>query len=151
MALGKRLKSLIGSLTAAPTATSPWQPPGQPYPMLVGFDAAGAGLSGTAGLVAIWHLGVRPQWLKVAAVTNLALAIQSAANTAAIVSYKPNGGVYVAWAALQPAALLGPAQHVIATLKPVLQALPLASERAVPADIKPTDFPLPPETAAASL
>lgn len=148
MVLGKRLKSLMGSFTARPPATSPWQPSRQPYPMLVGFDASGAGLSGIAGLVAIWHLGVRPQWLKVAAVTNLALAIQSAASTAALVSYKPNGGVYVAWAPLQPNALLSPAQYVVAAIKPLLQALPLASERMVPADIKPTDFPLPPGTAA---
>lgn len=146
MAIGQRLAALVTRLTAPPSAPSPWRPAHAAYPRLAA--AAAPEPAGTAGLVAIWHLGVRPQWLKVAAVRDIAAAVRSAAAQAAIISYRPNGGVYVAWAPLPLAALPAAAAHLRARLAPAVQALTLDGEIAVPASTAPAPFPLPPDTTA---
>lgn len=142
MAVGDRFKSFVKQFTASPSG--PWQPVGQPYPLLATFDPTS--LVGVPGLLAIWHLGVRPQWLKVAAVTDLAAALRSAALMPDIISYRPNGGVYVAWALLKEASTLAYAKHLTTTLLPLLQATVLISEVAWPDELKALDFPLPPGT-----
>ncbi|MBL8628704.1 MAG: hypothetical protein JNM81_03680 [Rhodospirillaceae bacterium] len=139
MALRARLSSLVRGLAGSSAPSSPWQPVGQPYPLLTTFEAAP--LNNVPGLVAFWHLGVRPQWLKVALVQNLGLAIAKAAATPAIMSYRPNGDVYLAWArSIQPAQ----AKHVIEALQPVLK-IKLDTEIDNLGDAK-ADFPLPPGT-----
>jgi len=150
MVVGKRLKSLVKQLTEPPAAKSPWRPSDKPYPLLSEVDPAAAGLVGVPGIAAIWHLGVRPQWLRVVAARDLAAAIRSAAQNPAIISYKPNGGVYVAWAPLPLPALHGHVQHLTAILKPLLQTARLTSEVDQPPDTKPLDFPLPPGTASST-
>ncbi len=138
MAFGARLSSLVKRLTGD-AAPAPWQPVGQPYPLLANFSPVF--LNGMPGLLAIWHLGVRPQWLKVALVQNLGSAITNAVLTPEIMSYRPNGEVYLAWAPLaQPAQ----AKHVIAALQPVLK-IKFASEVENLGD-QSVDFPLPPGT-----
>jgi hypothetical protein len=138
MVFGGRLSSLVKRLTGDGTP-SPWQPVGQPYPLLVNFSPVF--LNGMPGLLAIWHLGVRPQWLKVALVQNLGIAITAAALTPEIMSYRPNGEVYLAWAPLaQPAQ----AKHVITALQPILKTK-LVTEIENLGE-QSADFPLPPGT-----
>lgn len=147
MAVGKRLKSLVKQLADAPAPPSPWRPNDKPYPILASFEPDAAGLKNVSGLFAVWHLGVRPQWLKVAACADLSLAIRAAISAPAIAAYKPNGGVYVAWAALpKTPALLNHAQHLIVVLKPLLQETRLEGELITPPETKPLDFSLPPGT-----
>lgn len=141
MVAGK-LKSLVKQFTAPP---NPWRPDHQPYPILATFEPVG--LKGVSGLLAVWHLGVRPQWLKVAAVADLASGILSAAKAPAIVSYAPNGGVYVAWAPLpKTAPLAGHAAHLTQVLSPLLQATPLETELTVVSEAQPVEISLPPGT-----
>ena len=97
-------------------------------------------------MLAIWHLGVRPQWLKVAAASNLQVAIRSAAQAESVLFFRPNGGVYLAWALCPAPGLIGNAGFLTEKLKPALQAVRLASEIDVPAEVKPLAFPLPPGT-----
>jgi hypothetical protein len=142
MAIKQHLKKLVGQ--AAARAEMPWRPIGTPYPMLAGLDAAAMGLDKVAGLLAIWHLGVRPQWLKVASCADLGAAVRSAQAAPAIMSYAPNGGIYIAWAPMPPALLAGPAVHLIARLEPTLQSRMLEQEVVVKAGIKPVAIDLPP-------
>jgi hypothetical protein len=126
-------------------ATTAWQPQGQPYPRLVGFDAAAAGLSRTPGVCVVWHLGVRPQWLKVAASADLAATIAAAATAAPIVAFQPNGGLYVAWLRCDPPRAAAIAAHLIGTLSPRWRACDLPGE--TPPAAVAESFPLPPGVA----
>jgi hypothetical protein len=146
MALGKTLKSLAAKLVAQQTPLSPWRPVGAVYPALQSLEPAAHGLMATPGLIAIWHLGVRPQWLRVAAVTNLEVALKAAGQVTAITSYKPNGGVYVAWALTAMPAGLGHAVFLMGRFQPVLQGQALPTEIPVGENTKPMEFPFPPGT-----
>jgi hypothetical protein len=146
MALGKTLKSLAAKFAAPQVPASAWRPIGAVYPALHSFEPVAHGLTATPGLIAVWHLGVRPQWLKVAAVTNLEVALKAAGQVTAITSYKPNGGVYVAWALTAMPAGLGHAVFLMGRLQPVLQAHPLPAELPIGENIKPVEYPFPPGT-----
>jgi hypothetical protein len=146
MAIGKKFKSLVERLRAPEELVSPWRPLGAPYPLLLNFDPVAVGILASPGLIAIWHLGVRPQWLKVAAASNLQAAIRSAEQTQSIVSYRPNGGVYLAWAPYQTVSIVGVTRFLIERLKPTLQAARIVGELDIPPDTKPVSFPLPPGT-----
>ena len=61
MAIGKKFKSLVELLRAPEEPSSPWRPLGAPYPLLLNFDPVAVGILASPGLIAIWHLGVRPQ------------------------------------------------------------------------------------------
>jgi hypothetical protein len=147
MAIKQRLKSLVDKL-AVPPAVAPWRPATGPYPALGAMDPAALGLDKISGLLAVWHLGVRPQWLKVAACADLGACVRAAQATPAIVSYAANGGIYAAWAPLPPAALAGPLVYLIGELKPTLQATVLAGELAAKPGLKPQAFALPPGAGA---
>ena len=146
MAIGKRLKSLVDRMRPIDQPPSPWRPFDAPYPLLSSFDPASGGVAPSQGLLAIWHLGVRPQWLKVAPVSNLQLAIRGAAQSESILLFRPNGGVYLAWAAVQSSALIVNALFLVQKLRPALQAVPLAGEIELPDNLKPLEFSLPPGT-----
>ncbi len=146
MAIGKRLKSLVEKLRPVEAPVSPWRPLGAPYPLLATFDPIIVGLAKVSGLIAIWHLGVRPQWLKVAASKDISVTLRSATQVAAILSYRPNGGVYVAWAALPAPDLRAHAKYMCEHLNPLLQGTRLEAEIDVPPETKPIAFPFPPGT-----
>ena len=146
MAIGKRLKSLVDKLRPVEAPASPWRPTGVPYPLLATLDPASAGLAKVAGIIAIWHLGVRPQWLKIAATKDISITLRSAVQARAILSYRPNGGVYVAWAPLPVTDLRGQAQHLRDHLKPLLQATRLEAEIDAVTDKMLVAFPFPPGT-----
>jgi hypothetical protein len=146
MAIGKRLKSLVERLRPDEGPPSPWRPSGAPYPMLATLDPIAAGIGADPGLIAIWHLGVRPQWLKVAVAMNMQTAIRSASTTQAFLSFRPNGGVYVAWAPLAANSAHAPARFLVERLQPALQSVQLAAEPPALSGAKPVIFPFPPGT-----
>lgn len=151
MAPRTRISQLVGGLVAKvgprrrsgsePSRLS-WQPHGQPYPRLSGFDAAAAGLADAPGLCVIWHLGVRPQWLKVAASRNLAATIAAAATAAPIVAFQPNGGLYLAWVCCAAPRAAAIAAHLVGALSPRWRACDLPGE--LPPAAVAESFPLPP-------
>ena len=61
MAIGKKFKSLVELLRAPEEPSSPWRPLGAPDPLLLNFDPVAVRILASPGLIAIWHLGVRPQ------------------------------------------------------------------------------------------
>ena len=126
------LSTLIKAATAA--VTQPWRPSNAQYPALAGFDAGA--MAGQSGVVALWHLGVRPAWLRVVGGADLAVLVRAAQADLEIRAAEAHGGVYVAWALLVPPAV--PAAVASLTLQLGLgKALP--PEGAAP-------FPLPPGT-----
>jgi hypothetical protein len=111
------------------------------YPALMSFDPAAAGLSAQSGVFAIWHLGVRPQWLKVGATLDLAATVAAAKRAPRIRKFERNGGLYLRWMLGPAAAILEWAAFLRATLKPVAEAVLDASELKVDSATKPIECP----------
>ena len=127
-----RLSAIFKAATAL--VASPWRPLHAQYPALAPFDAGT--LAGQSGVVALWHLGVRPRWLKVMGGADLAALVRAAQADVDIRNAEVHGGVYLAWAPLAAPATTG----AVASL-----TLQLGLGKAVPPE-GAAPFPLPPGT-----
>lgn len=135
--------SLLGRITGKDT---PWQPAGAAYPSLFEAGAFGPALKGKSGVYTLWHLGVRPQWLRVGAGADLAACLAAAAAALKDSPFRGNGGIFAAWMFMAAGRCPGIVVHLRARLKPALQDFALAGDmvwKGVPA---PVAFPLPPGT-----
>jgi hypothetical protein len=137
-------KKLVTGMWAKEAPVTLWQPPGQLYPRLMGFDPTA--LAGREGLYAIWHLGVRPQWLRVGLVDDLALAFASLACAPWVVLHEGNAGIFLAWAYPPPLQAMGMARYLVETLKPTFQSAPFSFDRALEPAAPPFTCSLPPGT-----
>jgi hypothetical protein len=124
------LSKLIKAATAA--VTPPWRPLNAQYPALAGFDAASVG--GQSGVIAVWHLGVRPAWLRIAGGADLSALVRAAQADGDLRAAEAHGGVYLAWAPVAPPAVAG----AVASL-----TVQLGLGKAAPPD-GTAPFPLPP-------
>ncbi len=124
-----------------------WQPADQVYPRLSEFDAAASGVTDRGGVYAIWHLGIRPQWLRVGASDNLSKTFEMLTALEDVAIYDRNRGVFVAWAFAPPEHWGGFVKSLSARLAPALQDLSLETESPVEEEALPVDCPLPPGTA----
>ena len=127
--------------------TVSWQPAEHIYPRLSEFETIVTGLSNRGGIYAIWHLGVRPQWLRVGATKNFAETFVALTALEEVAVYDRNRGVFVAWAHAPSVQWAGVVQSLIMRLAPALQHLSLETEAFIDIDATPLDFPLPPGTA----
>ena len=114
------LSKLVGGLLAK--EAGPWRPVGKPYPRLVDFNAGAEGLTGQPGIYAVWHLGVRPQWLRVGAASHLGIALSGLAAQPWIAQHHDNAGVFVAWACVATEQCSGMVRYLAANLRPAFQA-----------------------------
>ncbi len=124
------LSKLIKAATAA--VTPPWRPLNAQYPALAGFDAAS--VAGQSGVIAVWHLGVRPAWLRVAGGADVSALVRAAQADGEIRTAEAHGGVYLAWAPMALPAVAGAVASLTAQLELGKASPP---EGAAP-------FPLPP-------
>jgi hypothetical protein len=138
------LGKLVGGLLGAKDAPGPWRPHDVPYPRLLEVDAES--LKGRQGVYAVWHLGVRPQWLRVGAADDLGAALGGLAHAAWIVRHQDNAGVYVAWADVPPEQQGGVVRFLTETLKPAFQHEVYAGDRAADPAATVIAFTLPPGT-----
>lgn len=116
---------LVGAL--APIAHDVvWQPERGNYPRLLTLDARD--LAGRSGLYALWHLGVRPQWLRVAYAADLAVAMSMLAETAEITAFSPHDGPFVSWCFCPVAEASGRVRFLAALLSPVVQDVALTCD-----------------------
>jgi len=138
-------KKLLGGMLGAAPPTL-WQPAGQPYPRLLSLDVAG--FAGREGLYAIWHTGVRPQWLRVGATADLGRALAALVHTHWVVTHEGNAGIFVAWALPPPAETVRMARYLAETLKPAFQHETFAYDWALDASVLPLTCSLPPGTRA---
>lgn len=132
---------LAGALTSA-RQDSAWQPEGQVYPRLLTFDARI--LSGRSGLYAVWHLGVRPQWLRVGFTTDLATAITVLARTPEITAFVPHDGPFVSWCFGTVADAAGRVKFLVANLLPAAQDFTLSCDVVLDPSAAPVTCPFPP-------
>src|SRR5690349_15904035 len=114
-------KKILGLFKKAPE-TSIWQPAAQLYPRLAPEIP---GLAKQAGIYALWHLGVRPQWLRVGAVRDLADAFKQMSAHSAVVQHA-GAGVFLAWSSPAPAQTAGIVRFLTIRLAPALQDEALA-------------------------
>lgn len=124
-----------------------WHPRSQAYPRLTELDPAAEGLGESGGVFAIWHLGVRPQWLKVGVSKNLADTFAALTEHNDVLAYDRNRGVFAAWAFSSSELWAGQAKFLMHRLEPALQHLSAAAELPVVEDTVPCECPLLPGTA----
>lgn len=117
-----------------------WHPVDRPYPRLADLDQTIATLSGSSGLLAIWHMGVRPQWLRILASRNLSASMATARTAQPLTNFHPNGGIYAAWMIQPIDRACGMAAHLTAALQPIL-AVPLGEELPLAVTAIPCPFP----------
>lgn len=132
---------VIGGLRALQQPS--WLPADQNYPPLL---ALGAAAPAKDGVYAIWHLGVRPQWLRIGATANLAAALTALARLPWSLVHQSNGGIFVAWAHPPKEHQAGITRFLAETLKPAFQDMNFALDMAFSPEIVPLPFPLPPGT-----
>jgi hypothetical protein len=134
---------LAGALAAAPDQRPGliWQPSGGHYPRLLLFDPRA--LAGRSGLYLLWHLGVRPQWLRAGFSTDLGATVRLLAATSAVVDYGPNDGPFLSWSYCAAESASGLVNFLADRLRPVLQDQALACEFAVDPAAPAVSCPLP--------
>ncbi len=139
--LGKLLRGI-----AATSQTSPvqWQPVGTPYPRLLGFNATM--LDGKSGLYAIWHLGVRPQWLRVGHAGDLGTATRQLMEASWVKAHEANAGIFLAWAFVPLTQGMGFARDLAERLKPTFQSVSFPGDVALDEGVARASCPLPPGT-----
>ena len=134
---------LGGFLSGFATASSPWRPRGQAYPALQAFDLKN--VAGQSGVYAVWHLGVRPRWLRFGGAADLGVALSRLRALPQIEAEIVHDGVYLAWAPMAVADIPAALSSLNAALRPYLQTLDLPGEIKAVAKAD-TAFPLPPGT-----
>ncbi len=139
-------KLVSGLIAGKASQAQMWRPLDQPYPRLLDLDPAALGLSSQDGIYAVWHLGVRPQWLRVGAASNLAAALSQLAHTSWIIAHKDNQGVFVAWAFPPQNQSTGLIRYLAETLSPAFQTEPFPEDRAFDPAVRPIECLLPPGT-----
>lgn len=142
------LSKLVGELRAkvggAPVHF--WQPADKPYPNIAALDPAAEDLFEKSGIYALWHLGVRPQWLRVGVSANLGTTLTALAKESWVIAHGKNRGVYAAWAWAPPEQGMGVVRFLIDKLQPAFQDGAYPDERAVEPAVAPVTCVLPPGT-----
>lgn len=137
--------SLFGRLKGKPDPDA-WHPGEGAYPSLFELAPHVAALKGKCGIFAVWHLGVRPQWLRVGATADFAHCLAAAADALKDSPFRGNGGIYAAWVFMPPARWPSVVTHLRARLKPALRDIAFPGEAAMSDVPAPGVFPAPPGT-----
>lgn len=140
---GGFLKRIAGAVIApkGPDATVVWLPAAGTYPRLLPYDARA--LSGRAGLYLLWHLGVRPQWLRAGFSNDLGAAAAQLAGDAEIAAFAAHDGPFLAWSFCPPARAPGLVKDLIDRLHPVLQDRVFSCDGVIPPEAPTVPCPLP--------
>ena len=136
----KKLSKFVGGLLGGKESNL-WLPNDRPYPRLTEADAPAR-----EGIYAVWHLGVRPQWLRVGATTDLGAAFRTLEQTPWIVTHQGNAGIYVAWGFPPATQYAGMVRHLTETLTPAFQGEVLMQDLALDAVAPAIVCALPPGT-----
>lgn len=121
-----------------------WLPDGAGYPRLLSFDPGP--LTGRSGLYLLWHLGVRPQWLKVGFAKDLGAASAHLSKTPEIAAFIPHDGPFLSWAFCAPESAPGLVNFLVNRLNPALKDPVLVCDMSVDPAAAPVTCALPPGT-----
>ena len=137
------LKRIAGAVIApqGPDVLVAWQPAAGQYPRLLSFEARA--LSGRAGLYLLWHLGVRPQWLRAGFSNDLGAAVAQLAGDAELAAFGAHDGPFLAWSFCPPAPAPGLVKDLINRLHPVLQDRAFSCDGTLPPEASMVPCPLP--------
>jgi len=111
---------LMSGLLTEKDPPNMWRPGEGLYPRLAEVGSA-AEVAGREGLYALWHLGVRPQWLRVGAAKDLGRAFEELAQAPWVVTHQRNAGIHAAWAFVPPGQHAGMVRFLTETLNPAFQ------------------------------
>lgn len=144
------LKGLVGKIsgklseTFAGQGRGPWQPEAGPYPRLMLMDEdALQSLAEVGGLYALWHRGVRPQWIYAGHAEDLSEALSVARDHADIHLYDLNEGVYVTWAEWPADQRAGAVVYLRSVMEPAGGFDALDALGPIADDTPPLSIPLP--------
>lgn len=138
--------SLLARFAKTKTPGDLWQPVDQAYPSLFDLKTHTLGLTGKGGVYALWHLGVRPQWLHIGAGPSLGVCLASAATALVASPWRGNGGLYAAWVFMDSARWPGIVQGLRSRLAPALQDVAFPEDAVWDPAAAHVVFPLPPGT-----
>lgn len=136
----------MGLIAKLKGRTEDWHPDDGAYPSLFNLGGHSAAVKGKGGVYALWHLGVRPQWLHIAAGNDLHACLVGAARALAESSFRANGGIFAAWAFVDALRRPGIVSHLRVRLAPALPNAVFPGEMRWTGAPKPVEFPLPPGT-----
>lgn len=77
-------------------------------------------LDGEGGVYVLWHWGSKPEWIHVGATDDLGRALEFARDSEAVLTYEPQGGIFVTWAYFKPEYRAGVSRYLNDTLEPKL-------------------------------
>ena len=84
------------------------------------LDAEKAGLAGIGGIYAIWHGGVRPEWVNIGKSDDLAATFRELAGNEEIRNYNVRGGLFVSWALIREEYRNGALRFLNDSMKPLV-------------------------------
>ena len=90
------------------------------FPKLLDLDPEAAGLKGVSGVFAIWHTGVKPEWVYVGASPDLAARFFELGDDKNILEYRNRGSLYCSWCLILPKFQPGSVCYLTLALKPVV-------------------------------
>jgi hypothetical protein len=122
-------------------APSQWQPAGCAYPQLADVDMAAT--AGRAGLYLLWHLGVRPRWLRAGYALDLGGAAALLAKSPEVVALAAHGRLFFSWFFCAPECAPGHVTFLNQRLEPALRQLALACDAATDPAASALPCPLP--------
>ena len=138
-----KIKGLIEKLKGMPSRYT-WQPSTGPYPRLRELDyPALKMLKYIGGVYALWHRGVRPQWIYIGYAPDLCTALSMAMEDPDINLYERNDGVFVGWSKCPQGIRAAAVKHLRLLCEPAILLSPLDELGAVDPDVSPIEFPLP--------
>lgn len=120
---------------AAPVDPSWVRSPKGHFHRLARLEPDQIGLPGQGGIYVIWHKGVKPEWVYVAAAEDLAQALMRALDDEDIVSYEPRGGLWCSWSFIRPEYRDGAVLYLRNLLNPVV--LPRIGDEVDPESVTP--------------
>ena len=96
------------------------------------FDAEKAGLSGIGGIYAIWHGGVRPEWVYIGKSDDLAATFRELAGNEDIRAYNVRGGNFISWALIREDYRDGVLRFLNDSMKPLVPSPDAPGEDVTP-------------------
>src|SRR5690606_23014491 len=103
-------------------------------------------LAGRSGLYLLWHLGVRPQWLRAGFSKDLGAAAAHLAKTPEVAAFIPHDGPFLSWSFCAPEIAPGLVNFLVARLNPALQNPVLECDMDIDPTARPVACVLPPGT-----
>ena len=94
--------------------------PGGRFHRFIVLDAEKAGLAGIGGIYAIWHGGVRPEWVNIGKSADLAATFRELAGNEDIRNYNVRGGLFVSWALIREEYRNGALRFLNDSMKPLV-------------------------------